>query len=105
MILDKLFDSVVNLLMKVLPEGKKQEVLLAIETIRAKSKQPLTISIIAILQLLIFQGKSIFYRIEKIVYFNTTEWWIDVILMAMIFSFLFSIPFSEVIKALKDKPK
>ena len=103
--IDKLFDSVISLLKKILPEGSSQEVFLAIETIRAKSKQPLTISIIAILQLVIFQGKSIFYRIEKIVYFNTTEWWTDVILMAMIFSFLFSIPFSEAIKALKDKPK
>ena len=103
--IDKLFDSLLNLLMKILPEGKKQEVVLAIETLRTKVKQPLALSIIAILWVLIYQGKAITYRIQKIVYFNTYEWWVDVVILAVILGFLFSIPFGEIIKALKDKPK
>jgi len=103
--IDKLFDSVISLLMKILPEGKKQEVLLAIETIRAKSKQPLALSIIAILWVLIYQGKAIAYRIQKIVYFDTSEWWIDVVVLAVILGFLFSVPFIEIVKAYSSKPK
>ena len=105
MIPNKIFNSVISLLMKIVPEGKKQEVLLAIETLRSNSRQPLTLSIIAILQLLIWQGKSIFYRIMKIVYFGTYEWWVDVVFFAAMISFLFGIPFITLMKALKDKPK
>ena len=75
------------------------------ETLRAKSRQPLALSIMAISQLFIWQGKSIFYRINKIVYFNTYEWWVDVVFLAGMISFLFGIPFVTLMKALKTKPK
>jgi len=103
--IDKLFDSLIQLLIKILPEGKSQEVILAIETLRTKIKQPLTLSIIAILWVLIYQGKAITYRIMKIVYFDTYEWWIDVVLLAVILGFLFSVSFTEIVKTYNNKPK
>jgi len=101
-----IFDSLISLVDKLLPDGTaKLQVKLAIEEARSKLKQPLTLSIIAVLWILIYQGKAIIYRIQKIVYFNTYEWWVDVVILAVILGFLFSVPFSELLKAYNNKPK
>ena len=93
------FNTLADLVKKLFPDGnKKIEALQTIELARAAARQPLALSIIAILQLLIFQGKSIAYRLMKIVYFNTPEWWTDVVIMLAIISFLFGVPFEKLLK-------
>jgi len=95
-----IFDSLLSLIDKILPDGTtKLQVKLAIEEARSKLKQPLAMSIFSIAVLLIYQGKCITYRLMKIVYFNTVEFWVDVFLIAAVISFLFGIPFKDWVKA------
>ena len=93
----------VDLVKKVFPTGdKKLEVLLAIETLRSQLKQPLTLSIMSILVFLNFSVKSIIYKLKLLVYFNTPEWYVDIVFVSIVFSFMFGVPFKDIMKALAE---
>ena len=101
-----IFYSLIALVKKILPDGdKKIQVLLAIEQLQTSVKQPLTLSILSILVYVVFAGKSIAYRIMMIVYFNTPEWWVDVVLVAIVFGFQFGVPFKDIIKAITERKR
>lgn len=98
-----IINNIIKLVNKLFPDGDaKLKVLLALEEGKNKLKQPLTISILSISVYYVWVGKSVFYRLNQIVYFNTIEFWIDVLIMAMVFSFQLGIPFKDFVKALTD---
>lgn len=97
------FNPIIKLVTKAVPDAdKKLEILLAIEQARTGLKQPLALSIIAILFSLNYIVKSIIYKLKLLVYFNTPEWYTDVVFVAVIFSFMFGVPFKDVIGVIRN---
>ena len=98
-----IFKPLVELIDKLIPDAtKKIEALVAIETVRARVKQPWAISAISILFCLNFIVKSIWFKLKLLVYFNTVEMWVDVVFAAAVVSFLFGIPFKDLIKTIRN---
>ena len=95
-----IFKPLIDLVKKLFPSGdKKLEVLLAIETLRTRIKQPILITLLSLSVFWYFAIKSIIFKIKLIVYFNTPEWYFDATLVLAVFSFVYGIAFKDMVKS------
>ena len=95
-----IFKPLIDLVKKLFPSADKRlEVLLAIETLRTRIKQPILITLLSLSVFWYFAIKSIIFKIKLIVYFNTPEWYFDATLVLIAFSFVYGVPFKDIVKA------
>ena len=94
------FKSLIDLVKKLFPSGDKRlEVLLAIEALRSKLKQPILITLLSLSVFGYFGIKSILFKLKLVVYFNTPEWYFDAVLVLAMFSFVYGIAFKDMVKS------
>ena len=97
------FESIINSILKiiddVLPDGDKKVLAkLEIAKLSAKLKNPLVVSLLTLMAYLVFQYKAIFVTD----YLYSDFFYIDLTLMALVFSFQFGIPFKTLVGTIKD---
>ena len=97
--IQNIINKVIDIIDDLIPDSdKKNQVKLLVIQELSKLKSRLVISIMTVLVYLVFQVKTLI--IDNYLY--SDMFYIDLVLMALVMSFQFSIPFKDLLKAINN---